>query len=745
MKRQLCLILISVLMSVTCADLVQNGGFDSGSDGWSYSSAWGEYFYTDAGDTIASVGGWGGGWGNTSSNTSIWQDTGAVFEADTVYTMSVAWRQPSDESVESVMLAIQDITSGWTDVALDWYSTSLNNEWGVSTLTFDTTSNPSVVGNSIGVIVRLTSSSGAWLHVNSVSLLTEPILQSYIKCRPGDGGDLASTDSADLTVTVDVSQTAQTISGFGASDCWSAQYVGQWPSAKRNAIADLLFETDIDNDNNPTGIGLSIWRMNLGGGSVRQNNIYDHWRQSDFFYNGSYTGYDWNRCAGQRNFLQMAKARGVEHFIAFSNSPPITMTKNGYAFCDPSVGSTNLASDKRDEYAAYLADVLEHFRDQEGVSFKSVSPINEPEWDWNEDSGNPGHAWQEGCRYSNAEITGFINTLSTELQSRNIDTEIEICESGDITYQYQNGTFEGEHIDQFFNISSTNFIGDKLDGSICGHSYWSDVPADGLISKRQALRAELDNYGLGYDMTEYCILGDYGSGRDLGIDPALHIARTIHFDMTLAEAQSWQWWLGISPYNYKDGLVYCDKSDSNGSYYESKMLWAMGNFSRFVRPGMTRIEVQRSDSASPASTVEDLMVSSYYSAEANVVVTVCVNRAYGSRSLQMDYQNLPADRDINYIIPYVTSASDDLTAYHKLSMDDTIEIPPRSVVTLVGLNVIPGDLEPDGDVDMDDLMIMAGQWLSEGVNLWGDIAPIPDGDQKVDFLDFQLFSEHWKQ
>ena len=38
---------------------------------------------------------------------------------------------------------------------------------------------------------------------------------------------------------------------------------------------------------------------------------------------------------------------------------------------------------------------------------------------------------------------------------------------------------------------------------------------------------------------------------------ALYMARVIHYDLTLAHASSWQWWLAISPYDYKDGLV-CD-------------------------------------------------------------------------------------------------------------------------------------------------------------------------------------------
>ena len=156
---------------------------------------------------------------------------------------------------------------------------------------------------------------------------------------------------------------------------------------------------------------------------------------------------------------------------------------------------------------------------------------------------------------------------------------------------------------------------------------------------------------------------------------------------------------------------------------------------------MVRLEVQRSDLAPPEDTVEDLMVSSYYHEPNSVVATVFVNRSYQSKLVQVDHLNLPTGKIINYIIPYVTSSSGDLTAYNKLSVDDTIEIPSRSVVTIVSMHVTPGDLEPDGDVDIDDVKIMAGQWLQAG-NLISDIAPEPL-DGVVNQLDLAELSKNW--
>ncbi|MCG8688690.1 MAG: hypothetical protein MI892_27715, partial [Desulfobacterales bacterium] len=384
----------------------------------------------------------------------------------------------------------------------------------------------------------------------------------YVTIIPGTES-LKYLEDSPLEITMNLSNTRQKIKNFGASDCWSVQFVGNWPEEKVNYMADLLFSSKLHPDGSPKGIGLTGWRVNLGAGSSRKSprTIYDQWRRADFYYNSSLTGYDWTRCSGQRNFMQLAKERGLDQFTAFSNSPPYTMTKNGYAFCDPSVGSTNLDPAKHQDFATYLADVLEHFRDVEGIEFENISPLNEPEWDWNEKSSDPGHAYQEGCRYSNTDIAQFTRVLHNELSSRNIHTEIELCDSGQIDYLYSKGGYKGNHIYEFFDTGSSDFIGNSIGNAISSHSYWTDT-VENIVTKRQSLRAKLDQYGLNYSETEYCILGNRdneidGNGRDLGIHPALWAARTIHNDLVVAQAQIWQWWLGISPYNYKDGLVYC--------------------------------------------------------------------------------------------------------------------------------------------------------------------------------------------
>jgi hypothetical protein len=485
-------------------------------------------------------------------------------------------------------------------------------------------------------VLRFLAGLVLWIVTAALPAHAQLDIPGYVPCYPGSSGDLATTSPDPLTLTIATGDVRQTVHSFGASDAWSIQFVGQWPIAKREAIADLLFETGLDANLAPRGIGLSMWRFNIGAGSSRQTNIRYPWRKADTFYNEDFTDYDWTRLPGQRWFLQAAKARGVTQATAFVNSPPINMTKNGQARADRFSGSTNLADDKADDFARYLADILEHFRDEEGIDFTAISPVNEPQWDWQGRS-------QEGNRYNTSDIKRVVDALAeVDLGS----TYIETPESGEHKYFYEDHL--DDYIDAFFDPTSPNYIGDKLDATVAGHSYWSDLPPN-LVTSRERLRSKLDEYpGLEFVMSEYTILGNdgYGNGRDLGIDPAIYILRTLHYDMTIAEAVSWQWWLGVSPYDYKDGLVYVDYDMQDGNFYNMK----------------------------------GLMVSSYVDAPHNIAVTVLVNWKRQSEVIRLDFEDMAIDS----VIPYVTSADDDLAPYRLLAPSDLIEIPARSIVTLVG-------------------------------------------------------------
>jgi hypothetical protein len=478
--------------------------------------------------------------------------------------------------------------------------------------------------------------------------------------------------------TVLLDATRQVIENFGASDCWSMQKLGTWSIANRRRVAELLFSRT-------SGIGLSCWRFNIGGGITDQ--IADPWRTAETFETAE-GRYDWSRQSGERWFLAEAKANGVPKFLAFANSPPGRMTRTGVTFGQKGTDSTNLKPDFESRYARYLVDILEHFRQNpnvaERITFDYVSPVNEPNGDWYKND-------QEGSRWSNADIKAVLVALSAELQRRHCPARITAPEIYGLPIlmavdNYRTklyGSTYGNYLDEF---CGDNAIAALLDHRLCYHDYGSDRLKGKLVENRQRLRAKFDQYpGWRPWMSEYCVMdgaeGKGGSHRDFTMDTALDVARIIHLDLTVVGVTAWQWWTAVSPADYKDGLIYTNwkKPGDEESILPSRLLWALGNFSRFVRPGMTRLELK-----GPQHDVQGLMGSAYLDEAGESVVAVYLNMTQQPQNIWMDFQAGARKWQVRSLTPFVTSdrAGDELKAYPAVEPGKSITIPPRSVVTV---------------------------------------------------------------
>jgi hypothetical protein len=165
-----------------------------------------------------------------------------------------------------------------------------------------------------------------------------------------------------------------------------------------------------------------------------------------------------------------------------------------------------------------------------------------------------------------------------------------------------------------------------------------------------------------------------GGGVDLGMKMALYVANVIHTDLVTAHASSWSWWLSVSANDFKDGLIYIFNQDQKGEkdankydadVFDSKLLWAMGNFSRFIRPNMKRIEVNIDQPNCKISGFQDK----------NQLVLVIVNQG---ESFEADLPELKKHKKID---SYVTSETKNL-AYHPVK-SEKIQVPKQSIITLV--------------------------------------------------------------
>lgn len=498
-------------------------------------------------------------------------------------------------------------------------------------------------------------------------------------------------------VTFDYADLRQEIHSFGASDCWRAQYVGLWPEDKKNAIADLLFSSQFDETGSPKGIGLTLWRFNIGSGSHEagdQSGVNSDWRRTECFLDKD-GNWDWTKQQGQRWFLQAARERGVPYALGFSITAPYFMTKNGMARASDTTPYANIREDQYRHYASFMAEVCDHL----GLDY--LSPINEPQWEWNVSR-------QEGMQATNEESARLIRLIDEEIEKRHSKTKVVFGEAADIRYLYRGGSkpMRDNQIAEMFLPSGPHYIGNlaHVAKTVSGHSYWSTWPLDTLITTRSELRQALPE-GYTYWQTEYCPMEQNpdnpngGGTKDLGMDYALYVARVIHHDLTVAEASSWQSWTAFSEGDYKDVLIYigdqslvnpgkkvevpfAESGKKDGYFLPTKYMWALGNYSFFVRPGMVRMAQTDETTVHHAETARELMASAYIDRDKKKMVFVFVNYGNSDRLVEIEVNHLPKTFCLDRMKRYETSGRADLK-YTGFADCNALYVPARSVVTAV--------------------------------------------------------------
>ncbi len=463
------------------------------------------------------------------------------------------------------------------------------------------------------------------------------------------------------TVKVDVTETHQTIESFGASGAWWSQDVGGWDKIRsadglevREYIAKLLFD-DVE------GIGLNSYRYNIGAGSAdkgspSKSGIGDVWRRAESFIDPDTGEYDWDRDANAVWFMNKAAELGVDEIIMFCNSPHESLTKNGKSFTDPAKeGQSNIAKDNYEAFAKYTLDVAEHFVEA-GLPIKFVSPINEPQWGWT--------GGQEGCHYSDGEVVNVLTTFVKALEDRDtlVNAGVEISGPEGVNWHNDNGV-----INMCNAIMSNKILRDHLT-AIDNHSYWSDVNA-----KRTFANSFMKKYpDMKIRMSEWC---EMVNGKDTSIDSAINLAIQVYEDMTILDCVSWQYWIAVSCYDYRDGLIYVDKGAK--SVTVPKRLWAMGNYSRYIDPGYVRVDAKLK--------YNNLYTTAYAGTNElgqDELVLVLVNN--NSSAVNIDFSGIDASK-YNRMSVNVTSSNYSLSErfYGEFSETSCVELPKRSIVTVV--------------------------------------------------------------
>lgn len=389
-----------------------------------------------------------------------------------------------------------------------------------------------------------------------------------------------------------VERPATVFEGWGTALAWFADVTGGWPAAERERLADLFYGKD--------GLGWTIARYNIGGGNAAGTPPYlrpggaiaGFWRQPpgaqgrDWWRADDPAMWDWSQDARQRWWLDAVRLRvKAPIFEAFSNSPPWFMTVSGRVSGAQNATDDNLRPGYEAPFAAYLARSVQELQQRHHITFRTLSPVNEPNTDY----------WfaankQEGTHWSPVRQVAMIDATDAAMKARGLATVVAAPdETNSLLFLADWAAYP----------ASTR----ARIGQLNVHSYGT-LHQTGV---RDAARAA----GIRLWMSENDTPLDKDPESFNGMASPLAMAEHIVLDLKRLEPAAWVFWQAVEDLSTRDGakgsnwgLVKADlraPADAPHTINVTRKYWAMAQFSRYIRPGDRLIPVDDLDTVGALS------------------------------------------------------------------------------------------------------------------------------------------------
>lgn len=385
-------------------------------------------------------------------------------------------------------------------------------------------------------------------------------------------------------ITVSIENASKTnngvFEGWGTSLCWWANRIGSSETLVRDS-AKLFFSDD--------GLRLNIMRYNIGGGDdpshnhiTRTDSEMPGWWKHDkekkkFFFNP-------NTDAAQLAMLDAAyKAAGENAYVeAFSNSPPYFMTVSGCSSGSKNAITNNLKKSCIKPFAEYLADVCGYIQKNQNIKIKSLAAMNEPFTNfWKAYSPK-----QEGCFVMPGRMQSNVLVATADALKKRGLSDIIVTASDETRTNLQ-----------YVAMKMLSKKALAAVGRISTHTY---APATANIGN--LARAKGKNIWM--SETDWSSVSGENSGE---MGPALWLGEKIIEDINTISPSAWVIWQIVASYISKNpdakgrldmpgipnltqgfwGTAFADID--NEKIYLTQKYYAFGQFSRYIRPGMTII------------------------------------------------------------------------------------------------------------------------------------------------------------
>ncbi|HEY1789330.1 MAG TPA: hypothetical protein VGJ73_14315 [Verrucomicrobiae bacterium] len=427
---------------------------------------------------------------------------------------------------------------------------------------------------------------------------------------------------------VDWNSVGQRIDGFGASSAWQST----WNQSEANLFFStnngLLYTNALGVASTNNGIGLSLLRNHI---------IY-----------ANSTSASATPGTAEFNIMQMAQALGARVWstpwtpaAGFKSTTDIYDSNqatdggiNGGSYLGSGNNITNV------NYASQLANYVASMKNTYGVNLYAISMQNEP--DANVTS-------YEACQWSAAQIHDFVTNLYSALVAKGVgSTKIILPED------------ENWRTNLLVTAMSDPAVGPDV-GIIACHNYDGSPPENTPVPLPTFTNPNAATWE-----TEVSLL----SGNDVSMANAIYWAGRVHWFMTIAQANAWHYWWLMT----EDGTGNESLTDGNAS--PTKRMFAIGQFSRFVRPNFYRIGANNNGTA---------LVSAYKDSQSPAFAIVAINPNSTNILQTFTLTNLS---EANIVTPWITSSNFSLASQSPIAINNlsfTYNLPAMSVVTFTGV------------------------------------------------------------
>jgi glucuronoarabinoxylan endo-1,4-beta-xylanase len=317
-------------------------------------------------------------------------------------------------------------------------------------------------------------------------------------------------------------------------------------------------------------------------------------------------------------------------------SPPASMKSNNNVngnsanACSASATS-RLNTASYDAWATLLATFPAYYKQQSGVDLYAMSAQNEPDW-------NPNY---EACCYTSSEMVNFIKVLGPKLAALSPPVKLLAAEPDNWSNMWSGDNYSPAIIADATANSLVDVLATHDYGSTSAGTYAR--PAPPANNTHHVWETE-------------CTPGDTGP---------ITIATMIYAAFSTGGVNGWHYW-------WTQAFV-PNAASPPAQYY------ALGNFSKFVRPGYYRTDVS---GAPKASGTVPLVVAFTNTADGTVAIVVTNGGNAQDASFFVSGTAWPAS-----VTPYVTTASSKLAAGTAIPVTAgrfSASLEAKSVTTFVG-------------------------------------------------------------